>query len=202
MTVSRTYNSPLREEQMEQTREKLLEAMAELLAEESADVTVAMVAERARVSTRTAYRYFPTKEVLLDDFNEWMRKKFSQPPMPTSVGQLQDTAAKLVHYFEANEQLMRASRSLLHRELRKRRKIEQVKLITKNVAEAAPNLDPETVRLRAAMLLHLIGSESWMNLRDHWGFNPDQIIEAIQWAVRALEEQLLAEDQRAAKRRK
>jgi AcrR family transcriptional regulator len=202
MTVSRTYNSPLREEQMEQTRERILETMAELLADEAAEITVAIVAERARISTRTAYRYFPTREALFDAFNDWMRGKFKQPPMPSSVAELPQTAAALVRYFESNERLMRASRSLPHRELRKRRKVEQIKAMTKGVAEAAPNLDPETVRRRAAILLHLIGSDSWLSLRDHWGFTPEQVTEAVQWAVRALEEQLLAEDHRAAKKRK
>jgi AcrR family transcriptional regulator len=48
------YESPLRAEQMEQTRLRILEATADVLADEEVDeVTVPLVAMRARVSLRT-----------------------------------------------------------------------------------------------------------------------------------------------------
>ena len=43
-----------------------------MLADEEVDeVTVPLVAMRARVSVRTVYRHFPTKEALFDAFGEW-----------------------------------------------------------------------------------------------------------------------------------
>ena len=55
MTTTRPYESPLRAEQLEQTRLRILEAMADVLAdEEVGEVTVPLVAMRARVSGRVA----------------------------------------------------------------------------------------------------------------------------------------------------
>ena len=72
MSTTRPYDSPLRSEQMEQTRLRILEATADVLADEEAEeVTVPLVAMRARVSIRTVYRHFPTKEALFDAFGEW-----------------------------------------------------------------------------------------------------------------------------------
>lgn len=202
MTVSRTYTSPLREEQMEQTREKIMVTLAELLADESInDVSVAQVAERARISVRTAYRYFPTKDALLDHFNEWMRVKFGSPRLPTSLDEMPENAAQLIHYFAANERLMRASRSIPARELRKRRKVEQVKSVTKMVAGGAPSLDAQQIKLRAAAMHQMIGSDVWLALRDHWGLSQEEIIEAVQWGIRALTAQIHADDAKTKKRK-
>src|SRR5688572_27376997 len=101
MSVSRSYKSPLREEQAEQTRVKLLETLTELLADDAHgdDVTVALVAERAKVSVRTAYRYFPTKDAMLDAFNKWMRVRLGSPEPTTSIEGLPDMAAKLLTSF-------------------------------------------------------------------------------------------------------
>lgn len=202
MSVSRTYKSPLREEQMEQTREKILETLAEILADEKVgEVSVALVAERARISVRTAYRYFPTKDALFDEFNVWIRKQFGSPPLPTSVDELPEMAGQLFDYFQRNEQLMRASRSLPARELRKRRKAEQVQAVVNVTAAFAPNLDAETVKLRAAVIHLLFGSEIWLNLRDHWGLTQQQMKDAVHWGLRTLQAQL-AEDNAKARKRK
>ena len=72
MSTTRPYESPLRAEQLEQTRLRILEATADVLADEEVEeVTVPLVAMRARVSVRTVYRHFPTKEALFDAFGEW-----------------------------------------------------------------------------------------------------------------------------------
>jgi AcrR family transcriptional regulator len=202
MSVSRTYKSPLREEQMEQTREKILETLAEILADESiTDVSVAVVAERARISVRTAYRYFPTKEALFDEFNVWIRNKFGSPPLPTSVEELPELASQLFDYFQRNEHLMRATRSMPARELRKRRKGEQMQAVIKIVSKFAPNLDAETVKARAAVFLLMFGSEVWLNLRDHWGFDQQQMKDAVHWGLRTIQAQLADDNAKARKRK-
>lgn len=55
----------LREAQQEQTRQAILDAYLELAHDDSAvNVSVPAVAEKAGVSVRTVYRYFPSKEEL------------------------------------------------------------------------------------------------------------------------------------------
>src|SRR3712207_3613808 len=56
-----------RDEQRAQTRSRIVRAVAALVAEEHpAAVSVPAVARRAGVGVATVYRYFPTKEALLD----------------------------------------------------------------------------------------------------------------------------------------
>ena len=188
MTVTRTYNSPLREEQMEQTREKLLDQVAEMLASESLDeVTVAAVAERAKVSVRTAYRYFPTKEALIDGFNQWMGKRFGTPKLPDSLDEIPAMTEALFRSFDTNERLLRASRrSGAGAEIRKRRKAEQVRVVSKAVAKAAPHLDESEVRKIGAVIHALTGSELWLGMRDTWGLSTEEAIEASKWGMAAI----------------
>jgi AcrR family transcriptional regulator len=57
----------LRQEQKEQTRARIVRAVSDLVAtDHPAAVSVPAVARRAGVGVATVYRYFPTKEALLD----------------------------------------------------------------------------------------------------------------------------------------
>lgn len=202
MSVSRTYHSPLREEQMEQTRIKLLEALEEILAsEESVDITVAAVAARANISVRTAYRYFPTREAMMDAFNTWARGRMGYPEMPSAIETLPEMAADLLRSFAANERMLRATRhSKQVHELRSRRKATQVAAVRAAVEKFAPKLDELRTRQIGAVLHNAFGSEAWLSMIDHWGLSTPEAIDAVTWALDALIAKL--ETERARKGRK
>src|SRR5215204_2169708 len=76
MSATRPYESPLRAEQMEQTRLRILEATTDVVADPaSEEVTIPLVAKRARVSLRTVYRHFATREALFDAWAEWVDER-------------------------------------------------------------------------------------------------------------------------------
>lgn len=63
---TRSYRSPRREQQAAQTRQDVVEAAADVLAEDGwAGATVASIAERAGVSAETIYKGFGSKKNLL-----------------------------------------------------------------------------------------------------------------------------------------
>ena len=71
--AARTYSSPLRAEQAEQTRARIVQAAVDLLAEgDAGDLAMPDVAARAGVSVRTVYRSFATKDELLDAVIDWI----------------------------------------------------------------------------------------------------------------------------------
>src|SRR5262245_28488143 len=80
----RTYRSPLRDEQARRTRDRILDALVELLADRRADdITTREIAERAGVSQPTVYRHFPDRTALLAGIsarvNEVMGGRFEEP---------------------------------------------------------------------------------------------------------------------------
>src|SRR5688572_9549807 len=63
----RPYESPTRREHAELTRQRIIEALMDLLVEERpSTISIPAVAKRAGVSVRTVYHHFPTKEALFD----------------------------------------------------------------------------------------------------------------------------------------
>ena len=70
----RDYSSPLRADQANRTRVRILEAFAEQLVDVGAkDVSVERVARAADVSMRTVYHHFATREALFDAVKNYQR---------------------------------------------------------------------------------------------------------------------------------
>ncbi len=186
---------------MELTRQRLLETILDMQADGSDEVTVATVAERAKVSVRTAYRYFPTKEAMFDAFNDWMVKQWGSPPLPTSVDELTGMAAKLLESFERNEKMVRAGRrGEIANETRKRRKAEQVKAIMRVVGKHSPHYDETQLKKLTLLFLNVLGSDAWLMGRDNLGLTTAEITEAVQWGLDALLQKI--ESERPRKGRK
>src|SRR5262245_6939503 len=73
----RAYRSPLRAEQAEQTRVRILQAFGdEVCSCGNGDVTLRQVAARAGVSAPTLYRNFSSLDELADAYWAWMEPKF------------------------------------------------------------------------------------------------------------------------------
>lgn len=70
------YHSPLRADQVRQTRQRLLEAASQITLLDLGRITHAAVARVAGVSERTAYRHFPTVDELHRAFGEFLEKRF------------------------------------------------------------------------------------------------------------------------------
>src|SRR3954468_20512942 len=72
-SASRSYASPLREEQTAATKRRIVEALAALLDEnQTADVSLAAAAHRAGVAEGTIYRHFPNKLDLDSALYQWV----------------------------------------------------------------------------------------------------------------------------------
>src|SRR3954468_23202415 len=85
----------LRERQRVATREQIIQAVHEVLVDEHpATLSMPQVAARAGTSLRTLYRYFPTKEALLDAASETFNVA------PTVVGG-KVNVANLAEYLRA-----------------------------------------------------------------------------------------------------
>ncbi len=64
----RTYVSPLRAEQAEATRKRILEAIVRLVGQGNQEFTYSAIAREARVSVPTVHRHFPTRQALFEAF--------------------------------------------------------------------------------------------------------------------------------------
>src|SRR6185436_3392442 len=89
-SVSRRYESPLRDEQHQRTRDQILDGLLEAMKGGLANLSVPAVAKAARVSVPTVYRHFPTKAQLFDAVAQHVGTKtgLSQIPLPKNPDEL------------------------------------------------------------------------------------------------------------------
>jgi AcrR family transcriptional regulator len=184
----RTYESPLRAEQLGQTRSRIVEAAADVLAYEGYDaLTVPRVAERAQVAVRTVYRHFPGREELTQAIAALVEERMGGHAYPPDAHELPSGVADVFAGFAEHERLVRASlasphvRGLLAGErARRHATLEQV------VGELAPALSAGERRARAAALYALAGLNAWDTFHHQFGLDAESAGEAAEWALRAL----------------
>src|SRR6266516_915327 len=75
MNEKKSYHSQLRQEQMNRTREQILEGLIKTMASGIAELSIPAVAHEAGVSIPTVYRYFRTKHDLIEALGGYVVEK-------------------------------------------------------------------------------------------------------------------------------
>lgn len=184
----RRYESPLRQEQQLATRERILQALADVVTEHGTP-TVPAVAERAGVSERTVYRHFPTRDALLSGLFAWVMQLSAPDARPTvpSLDSLVGVVRDMFPRFERRPELIRALNSNdIGREMRAGRAAYRRKNIQDALADSLEGVDGDT-RRQAEAIVHLVSSSTaYLHLHDFWDMSAADAADAVEWAVRAL----------------
>lgn len=187
--MTRPYRSGLRAEQVESTRERIIEALAEQLGDGVEDFSIPRVAERAGVSVRTVYHHFPNREAQIEAVASWvdLRITAGEPP-PTSLEEVVALSERVCRraYDPGVQHLVRAQlvpgvASLV----RRKRKHARERALARVVSSA---VGPEAGRLAAAALNVTLGAELGFAMADRFGLEPDQVLEAHTWLIRVVVE--------------
>jgi len=170
------------------TRERILAAVGDLLERGDAEeVTVPAVAETSGVSLRTIYRYYPTRDELLEAAGRWIGEELLKHPYPRDLDEVADLYQQGAADFDARPGLVRAlAFSQLGREVRGYRRRERLEAIRRTLrAELTELSEPELVRAEA-VLSYLHNMLAYTTLREENGLSGEEIGEAIGWAIRTL----------------
>ncbi|CDO36597.1 putative transcriptional regulator protein, TetR family [Novosphingobium sp. KN65.2] len=180
--------TPIRQVHRDLTRERILEAAAELMAE-TMDIAVptADIGARAGVAARTVYRHFPSRELL--DQAVWPRvvARMQMQGNPVSVADLVQMPRRIFPNLDQREGLVRAA---LHSEVA--RQTSQLTNPSRQAAmlacsyEALPDLDDGTRRRRAAVLLSICSAQGWEALKDLGGLSGEEAGLAASEAIAVL----------------
>lgn len=186
----RSYSSPLRDRQREETRRLIVEAVAGLLAAgELHTFSVQDVADRAGVSYASVYRHFPTRESLLAGTYEWASEvvavKAQAPPL--RLEDLPDWIGRSLPLFEEHREVNQSLLLLMGAlNLQPPAQRHRDGIVEELVREDAPSLPRSRARQVAAVLRLLAGSQTWATLRYRFGLEADETAEALRWALEAL----------------
>jgi AcrR family transcriptional regulator len=179
---------------MEQTRLRILEAVTDVLADQATEeVTIPLVARRARVSLRTVYRHFPTREALFDAWAGWVdeRLRLHLQSYPESADGLASFALELYRSYDESETVVRA---MLHssaaRPVRQRTRRRRQRQFERAMSELTDRLGTrERSRALAAVYL-LVSAPAWEAMREQWALDGAEAGKAAAWAVRVLTDEL------------
>ena len=185
---ARRYSSPLRAEQAEQTRVRIVQAAVDLLSEgDAGDLSMPDVAERAGVSVRTVYRSFANRDELLDGVIAWINDRMGEVavPRPDTRAALETTTAGAVDVIFQLESLYRALLATPAGRASHQRQGRREAIFTA-YAEEMQGLD-EAAASRLGAALHLMASSNGaLFMKDYWDLSPEDIGRVMQWAIRVL----------------
>jgi AcrR family transcriptional regulator len=193
MSEARSYNSTLRREQAEATRERILAAMAAILEEGgSAEATTnKVVAERAGVTEVTVYRHFSSREALLQAMWKWLNNRQGvRVGLPQAevdiVGKL---PALFASFDAAPAHIMASLITPQGREMRTSMNPERQEAFLTALADTGTLSDADR-RKAAAVLQLLYSAYSWLSLREQWDLTGDDAADAVAWAAETLIEDM------------
>jgi len=163
MTIQTADPSPLRREQANAVRERILDATLRVI-EDGGEPTMRAVAQAAAIAERTLYRYFATREELNDAVVPRLTACASAP-MPQDVRGLPAYLRALFTTFDANARLTRA---LVHAKwaptnVSRPRNLEALRALVDAAHPTAPATDRASA---AASLRVLYSAASWAYLAD------------------------------------
>lgn len=187
----------LRDRKKQEARDRIADAMAELLAEGRIDITHDLIADRTGISRRTIYRYFPDKESLHDATITRIRELAgANVIMPRREEELTGTLHDIYTGFDSIASLVTLVRSTPQgRLIRLASNRQRVESYTSAMADAVKDLGEEDQRLATA-LVQMLHTTPWLEMRDHWGLSGEQIARATGWAIRTLLRDLRARGSR------
>lgn len=201
----RRSEAPLRSGRVNQklrTRKLLLTTATTLIAQGQSP-GVADVADAAKVSRRTAWRYFPTREKLLAEAAlEGLRPVMetviaAAPAGPESIEtRIQTLVEKMLRLAFENEGLLR---TMIHTTVLQpstrtpKRGLRRVHWIEEAVEPLRAQLEPAAWKRLVSALAVCVGTEAVLVLRDILCLTPAQVIRTSQWMAVALVRQAMAE---------
>ncbi|MGI9598662.1 MAG: TetR/AcrR family transcriptional regulator [Acidimicrobiales bacterium] len=187
----------LRRRRAEVSRQAIRDAVTELLLHEHpSTLSIPAVAAKAGVSVRTVYRYFPTKQHLLDDVAEIQQRRADEimdgrQDLFDNPGQY---LAAMWTDFERDVEAIRAQHlSPLGRELRSVR-MEKVRAdLRVRLDKAFPEADQQDRDDLSDLIMTIMSSGAFLDLHTRLGRGGADAARLAWWAVGAMQKQFKAD---------
>jgi AcrR family transcriptional regulator len=195
-STTKPYTSTLRDRQVAQTREFILDALTTLLGDRRADeVTTRDLAAAAGVSERTVYRHFPDRESLLEGLTRRLPPLDGVKPS-FGMGALDDLAPTSRRLMEVLDEHYVTARAEAVFNADPRRFGSDTKANTRDLrellAKELPELsDREQLRI-AAVLRCLVSTQAWLRMREEFGVPGTESGPVVAWVVDTIIRELRA----------
>lgn len=168
------------------TQRLILDAAVDLLETTSVtELSVRAVARRADISERTVFRYFATREDLLDGVAAQVARRTQAPPNPKTVAELLDyPEAIFARYEETSALTLAAMHSELFHRIRTNDAERRGATIRALVDRAAAERPERERRLAAANIHYHVVASTWRYYRFYFGFSLEDAVASARMAIR------------------
>jgi AcrR family transcriptional regulator len=180
--------SGVRDQQKQQIQWRILESALILLNDRGEEaLTIDAVAKAAEVTSRTVFRHFKNRELLLLAAWVWVSEQLESIPPPATANALIRLPFRL---FPQIQHLGGVVIAYLHRRQRRvgrRRPDPQEQTVLLGcLRQALGHLDEPTLRRRAAIAQVLISPSAFEVMQESWGLNADEAARATAEALEIL----------------
>jgi AcrR family transcriptional regulator len=182
-----SYDSPLRREQAEQTRSRIVGAAADLITGGVEGLTMQEVAKAAGVALRTVFRHFPTRDDLLDATWQALQVRMGDTPDLATLDELARFVPELFGRYAAMEDQIRGAmfaRTFVSS--RQRLGSDRARKMRKAVAAQFTGGDERSRAMAAAAAYTLTVPVVSIVLKEAFGLSPPEAGRASAWAIRTL----------------
>ena len=182
----------MRDERTVQTRERILDALVQVLARNGiAELSIPLVAREAKVSIPSVYRYFPTKRDLFAALDDYAHSKggFSFSDFPDSDTP-EELAAMIPALFQRRESLeptiAAALRTRIGYDIRRPQLEERAKYFENALRPAMKSLSSQEQDWLRDVVFVLTSYGCVRAFKDYLGLDTNGAAERVAWAVRVL----------------
>lgn len=188
IATRKPYRSEIRQEQVEATRTRILDAALRVLARGVASVSIPAVAAEARVSVPTVYRHFRSKPKLMAAAypHAVRRAGLDTIDFPRSTDELRPLIRAVYDRLDTlDEVTLAAMASPMAAEVRHATmpaRFERVRRLTDAIEPPLVEADRDRI---TRLLVVITASASLRMWRDHLGLSVDEVADEIEWIVRA-----------------
>ena len=184
----------LRNRHAELTRELIFQALTRLVLDEGVhDFSIQQVADVAGVSHRTVYRYFSSREELLEGLAEWLDSQMPKPLDSYQPEEIADAIRDTHAVFAQQPDRVRALAVLARGgKIRLPPRKQHTRTVQRVMTAFTGHLEQEDARAVAVLIRALVGSDMWCRLTGEYGMDGQQVTRVVVWAVTTLVDALKA----------
>ncbi len=184
----RTYDNVTRESASLGNRSAIIESLVSMLVErKGADVSIAELAIRSKISERTIFRFFKDKAALMQATSEYVAGYLNESNSLLAKLRLEDFTKHSFKAFELNPNLTMAYLfSTFGQRARPifRKKLNKV-LIERIVSERKLKRSP-AIDARLALVVSLVNARIWYEMKADFGYSGEVSGDVAAWAIRTL----------------
>lgn len=190
--MKRTYESPLRASAKQDTRDRILDAMVDVVTRQGIHAfSVQNVANAAGVAHRTVYRHFATREALLDGLDDLLERRAALAGVPApSLLDVTDLPRQVELAFASSERFRDAMRAYVVISVALGRRVpgfdRRTRTLKDSLAKAFPGLTQKDAKAAAGIIRLLVSTRGWFHLTSDHDMTTDEAAQAVGWAASTL----------------